>query len=229
MFLTKSDIFNDYYQESEEVYIHLEELDTYPFTSGIGINALLAQFLQNNDLFSVSKYTKNKKRKEKMDNIRKKIKTNFHKKTREVINKILKDAGSKTFFFESFPQCFIADIRLKINHDVFQIAYKDLFEYTYQISLSLNYDIEETDKDEEKIEKRKNRVENEKKITKRKYEKNLKTLEFLNSKEGSEICKLAKWEIIANMKYEQLLERFFNSLEFEMSIKKLEEKENKNY
>ena len=62
--------------------------------------------------FEVIKKTKEKQRKEKEDNIRKKIKTGFLKKLKEIINNLLKKAGSK-YTFESLPQIFIADISKK--------------------------------------------------------------------------------------------------------------------
>ena len=229
MTLTISEINPDINYFINDEKISLEEYDAYPFTNGIGINSILSKYFENNILFPVYKFNKDKKRKEKFDNIRKKIKSSFHKILKDVINSILKNAGSINYSFESFPQCFISDIRLKINHEVFQLPYKDLFEYTYQMSLNINYKKEKNGKNSEEIQKINNRIEKEKKIAKKKYEKNLKTLEFLNDEKNEEISKLANWKRIGNMKYEQLLEKFFNSLEFELSIKKLEEKKNKNY
>ena len=69
------------------------------------------------------------RRKRKEDDIRKKIKSSFHKYMRLYINKNLKKAGSK-YTFENLPQHFIADISKKINSIVMNLTYGDLFEFT---------------------------------------------------------------------------------------------------
>ena len=53
------------------------------------------------------------RRRRKEDNIRKKIKSAFHKYMRLYINNALKKAGSK-YIFETLPQHFIADITKKL-------------------------------------------------------------------------------------------------------------------
>ena len=64
---------------------------------------------------STGKKKKMKKtRKFKPDNIRKKIKTRFHKIIKNIINKNLKKVGSKKLF-DFIPQCFIGNISKKVN------------------------------------------------------------------------------------------------------------------
>ena len=80
----------------------------YPFS----MSKCLGYYSLFKTKFEVIKKTKEKQRKEKDDNIRKKIKSGFIKKLREIINNLLKKAGSK-YTFESLPQIFIADISKK--------------------------------------------------------------------------------------------------------------------
>ena len=70
------------------------------------------------------------RRNRKKDNMRKKIKSSFHKYIRLDINNNLKKAGSKNIF-EILPQHFIADISKKTNFRAIQYTYADLFKFTY--------------------------------------------------------------------------------------------------
>lgn len=221
-------LFSQESYEFNSKTISLNENETFPFTERAGIE----RFLEIMKLFDIFKENKDKKRKEKPDNIRKKIKAYVFKILKKIINKKLKDAGVKNHSFESLPQSFIADVTLKTNNEILHLSYEEIFEYSYQL---LFKDIKKrkyirknscTKVDEEKNKKR---YENNMKIAKKKYEKNNETLSFLNSYENHKICKESGWDIIGNMKFEELLRRFFNSKEFEDSIKKLEKKESKYY
>ena len=66
------------------------------------------------------------KRKFKSDDIRKKIKSRFHKTLKNIINANLKKAGSKKFF-DFLPQCFIGNISKKVNSECLELTYKELF------------------------------------------------------------------------------------------------------
>ena len=70
------------------------------------------------------------RRNRKKDNMRKKIKSSFHKYIRLDINNNLKKAGSKNIF-EILPQHFIADISKETNFRAIQYTYADLFKFTY--------------------------------------------------------------------------------------------------
>lgn len=148
-----------------------------------------------------------------MNNIRKKIKSNFHKNILIIINTQLKQAGSK-LYFQSLPQSFISDITKKSNCDVLEITYEDLFEFIHErIINGKNY------------KKDKNKAIN--KAVEKKYIKNIETLKYLEN--NPEISEKSGWSRIKNMKYEDLLNAYFKSKEFEQNIEKLEKKETKNY
>ena len=154
------------------------------------------------------------RRKRKEDNIRKKIKSAFHKYMRLYINKALKKAGSK-YIFETLPQHFIADISKKTNYRAMHMPYRKLFKFTY---LNLV-------KDKNYRRRKYNKV-----ITKAaidKYNRNKKTLEYLDS--NPEINEKSGWEKIKNSKYSDLLEEYFNSDNFKKLVEKLSQKEDKAY
>lgn len=66
-----------------------------------------------------------KSRKFKRDDMRKRIKTSFHKSMRTLLNNKLKKAGArKSFSF--LPQCFMRDISYEINHNVIKYTYLEL-------------------------------------------------------------------------------------------------------
>ena len=69
-------------------------------------------------------------RKLKPDSIRKKIKSRFHKKIRQIINNKLKEAGSK-FLFDLFPQAFITNINIEFNRPLLNITMRELFQKSF--------------------------------------------------------------------------------------------------
>ena len=147
-------------------------------------------------------------RKRKEDNIRKKIKTCAIKAIIKEINKRLIKAGSK-HTFKAFPQHFIADISRKTNYEVMQLAFRELFEYTYEKLI----------KDENYKRKKYNKTLIN--AAKEKYAKNLETLEYLDSIQ--EINLKSVWEQIKSIKYVDLLRDFFSSNDFEKSVANLKE------
>ena len=163
------------------------------------------------EIFNVTK----KKRKENGDNIRKKIKTYFHKYLRKVINTKLERAGSK-YFFETLPQIFMTDITLKTNFEVMELNYEQLLNYTY--NQEINDDISDGAKDY--IHKRKATAD-------KKYRRNIQVLEYLNR--NGKISEESGWLIIKNMKYKDLLQAYFNSNEFLESVEELSKKESIDY
>lgn len=154
-------------------------------------------------------------RKYKPDDIRKRYKSSFHGTLFKIINSQLKKAGSKNIF-KSLPQIFIIDVTLPTNHEVLEKTYEELFEYAYEKVIS-----------EMKNPNLKNYKKNLLQFALKKHEKNVKTLNYL--KANPEISKKSGWESIKNMKYTDLLLAYYNSKEFELSIEKLKQKEDKNY
>lgn len=177
----------------------------YPFSPSKG----LGNYELHNNKFDIIK-----PRKEKEDNIRKKIKANFHKKLRKIINNLLKKSGAE-FTFETLPQIFISDISKKTNFEVLNLTYEEIFDYSYQKLISEN-----------KTELLQYRIKRNE-VSLKKYHKNKKTLDYLNS--NPLISEKSGWKKIKSMKYIDLLKAYFNSDEFAQTISKLYKKENKNY
>ena len=142
-----------------------------------------------------------KKRKFKSDDIRKKIKSRFHKTLKNIINEKLKEAGSLKLF-DFLPQCFVGNISKKCNAQSFDLTYKELF--------SVNF-IKEMSKDKEF----KNTPEY------RKFLKNKEALEYLEK--NKEISKNSGFDIIKDKKYKDLLKLYFSSWEFENSLVRLKQ------
>jgi hypothetical protein len=215
----------------------------YPFTS----NKKFVNSKLNNIKFEITKKTTTiKKRKDKEDNIRKKIKSGFLKKLRNIINNLLKRSGSK-YIFESLPQHFIEDISKKTNFEVLNLTYEEIFNYSYHYTYQkiINDKQKELDKNlEKKVDKKKELDKNKEnkfdkkeeslqrkikknKVALKKYCKNKKTLDYLNSNQL--ISERSGWKRIKSMKYIDLLKAYFNSEEFEQSMDELNKKENQNY
>jgi len=148
-----------------------------------------------------------KKRKFKPDEIRKKIKSRFHKSLTNIINLKLKNAGSQEFF-GPLPQCFLCNITIELNKEVMNLTYRQLLEKDFTKHL----------KDQKSKQK----------ANKAKYDRNLKVLKYLDN--NIEISKNSGFDIISKMIYSDILNEYFSSLEFENSILKLKsEEENEDY
>ena len=143
----------------------------YPFTIKKLANSTL-----NNIKFEIIKNNNNvKKRKDKEDNIRKKIKSVFLKKLRNIINNLLKNSGSK-YTFESLPLHFIEDISKKTNFEVMNLTYEEIFNYTYHYTYQkiindekkeLEINIENKIDNKKELDKnKKNKVNNKKELDK---------------------------------------------------------------
>ena len=141
------------------------------------------------------------KRKYKPDDIRKKIKARFHKSIKNIINENLRQAGSK-YLFSFLPQIFISSIARDKNHQVLNLSYREIIEKDFISNI------------DEKKYKNKN-------VDLAKYKNNLNVLEYLD--QNPEICEKSGFDIISNMKYSDLLDEYFKSVEFEKAIKKLQE------
>ena len=148
------------------------------------------------------------KRKYKPDDIRKKIKSRFHKSIKNIINENLRKAGSKKLF-TFLPQVFISSIARQTNRYVLNMSFREILQQNFV-----------NDLDEKKYKN--------KKIDLAKYKKNLSVLEYLDN--NPEISKNSGFDIISEMKYCDLLEEYFKSNEFERAIFKLkEENEDEDY
>lgn len=140
------------------------------------------------------------KRRYAPDDIRKKIKSKFHKSIKNIINLKLKRAGSsKLFVF--FPQNFVSNITVKLN--------KMALNYTYEELIKTNLA-------SELFKFKANSVD----ISKHYF--NLEVLNYLD--ENPLINELSSFNIIRKMKYKALLKAFFISKEFENSIIELNQK-----
>ena len=142
-----------------------------------------------------------KSRKFKSDDIRKKIKSRFHKTLKNIINENLKKAGSKELF-DFFPQCFLGNVTRKANSKYIDLTYKEL--------LSTNF-----------LNEFKKEGNSDDKSSKSKFNKNIKILEYL--KKNPNISKKSGFDLIKNMKYKDILNNYFNSKQFEDSIIQLKE------
>ena len=149
-----------------------------------------------------------KKRKFKSDDIRKKIKSRFHKTIKNIINENLKKAGSKELF-DFLPQSFVSNISKGKNKEVMNLTYKQILEtdFTKEIGNLNNH---------QKI------------IDLKKFENNLKVLNYL--KNNPSISINSGFEFFSKMTYAEILREYFASKEFEESIIKLKlEEDNEDY
>jgi len=149
-----------------------------------------------------------KNRKYKSDDMRKKIKSRFHKTLKNIINENLKKAGSQKLF-DFLPQCFIGNVSKRTNNYCLDLTYKELLltdfvsEYTKDSYPNKNVDY-------------------------KKYLKNKEVMKYLE--DNPEICRKSGFDIIMNKKYKELLNIYFSSAEFEDSIIRLKkENETKEY
>ena len=139
-----------------------------------------------------------KKRKYKSDDIRKKIKSRFHKTFKNIINSNLKKAGSKKLF-DFLPQCFIGNVSKKTNFYCLELTFKEILLTDFISEYSDKYP--------------------NKNVDYKKYEKNKEVIQYLEK--HPEISKKSGFDIIKNKKYKDLLNIYFNSSEFEDSVFRL--------
>lgn len=202
----------------------------FPFTKGIGLNETLKsigltvidnssskadnptqssnQVFKGNKFKTTNYYTdekgkkkrKKKKRKCKPDDIRKKIKSRFHKTLKNIINTKLKQAGSNKLF-NFLPQSFIKNITIKLNSESLVLTYEKLLEKDYSSDIFPKAD-------------------------RNKYSENLAVLKYL--KDNPEISEMSEFNKIKNMKYMDILSAYFSSHEFEQTIVELYNKKETN-
>ena len=141
-----------------------------------------------------------KQRKFKSDDIRKKIKVNFHKELKNIINRNLKNAGSE-LLLSFLPQSFSSNISKKLNHKYMTSTYEEI--------LSLDFT---------KFQLKVRNLE----IEQKQYIKNLNLLKYLE--DNPQISKNSGFDSIKKMKYRDLLKAYFESKEFESTITQLRNK-----
>jgi len=142
-----------------------------------------------------------RERKYKSDDIRKKIKVKFHKTIKNIINKNLKEVGSKKLF-KFLPQIFMGNISQKFNYKYLEYSYKDLLLTDFSSLFQNEY--------------------KNKKIDFNNYINNKHTIEYLE--ENEEISINSGFYFIKDMKYKDMLEAYFSSKQFENSISELKNK-----
>ena len=118
----------------------------------------------------------------------------------------MKKAGSNELF-SFIPQFFIGNISKKFNNQYMNATYEEL--------LSINF----ADFQKEYFNKE---------CDYKQWEKNKKTLEYLNN--NPEISEISGFDKVKKMKYKDIINAYFSSTEFENSIEQLKkEKESDEY
>ena len=159
-------------------------------------------FKINCDLITPNKKLKKikKRRKLKSDDIRKKIKTIFHKSLKNNINRNLKKAGSQELL-GFLPQSFMSNISKEFNKKYMSLTYEELLSIDFTQNKGNSKDLE---------------------INKKPFIKNQILLQYLEN--NPEISKISGFDILKNMKYRDILQLYFSSEEFENSIIQLKNK-----
>ena len=174
--------------------------ECFPFTSKNNINDICSRFK-----FSCTKYSldngKKKKvkksRKFKSDFILRKIKSRFHKTLKNLLNKYLKEAGSK-YLCGFFPQCFICNITKKYNSKYMEFTYKELLTTNFLEEIKDKKSYKNYDIDLKQIKNNINFV--------------------LYLEKNPKISEKSGFELIKNKKYKDILKQYFASSEFESSL-----------
>ena len=162
---------------------------------------------ENIQLIGKKRKAAKKKRREKPDDIRKKLKSRFHKLLKKRLNLLLRKAGSKKEF-DFMPQSFVSIIAIEPNKEVMNMKFKDLLRKNFV-------------QDYNKFTYHKPEVDN------KKFQKNLETLDYLDK--NNEIKEKSKFDVIGEMKYRELLDEFFYSKEFENTVCELQKFEKIDY
>lgn len=208
-----------YKKKNKNIQNICKEDECFPFKSGKGLIKFVNKeldkdnnnkkgenvknlFKTNSFLIDSKKKPKKikKRRKLKSDDIRKKIKTQFHKALKNIINRNLKESNSEELF-GFLPQTFIGNISKEFNKKYMNITYKEL--------LCIDF----TKNKEDCINSN---------INKKQVIKNQNFLKYLEN--NPEISKKSGFDIIKNKKYRELLQLYFLSEEFENNIIQLKNK-----
>ena len=147
-----------------------------------------------------------RQRKFKSDDLRKKIKANFHKTLKDIINEKLKNAGAVELF-SFLPHSFLVNITKMFNKQFMNTTYAEIIatDFTQGQLKCINQSSD-----------------------KKNFFKNERILKYLEN--NPDISKKSGFDIIKNMKYKDLLRSYFSSNEFENSVLQLKNKnENDEY
>ena len=147
---------------------------------------------------------KKQKRKYNSDNIRRKIKSRFHKSLKNTLNKMLKYSGSN-YFFDYLPQSFITNVTKARNKKILNMTFEDFFSQDF-----CEFADNDTEKNSEKWTAGKNVIT---KI----------------EQEDENIREKSNYNVYKKMKYYQIYNEYLRSKEFEEDIIKIEKKEGKEY
>ena len=142
-----------------------------------------------------------KVRKYKPDDIRKKIKSRFHKTLKNIINYKLCKAGSKKLF-DFLPQSFICNIAKEKNRRLLNLSYYELIKIDFSKEIEPSKFIKKS-------------------VDEAKFKNNIGVLKYLDL--HPEISKKSGFDVISKMKYIDILNEYFSSAEFKYSIISLKE------
>lgn len=149
-----------------------------------------------------------KRRKQNSDNIRKKIKSRFLKSLKKVINKNLKNSGSK-YFFSCFPQSFTCNPNKEPNRVYLDMTLRQIY--------LTKFGCEKSDENYEANLKN--------------YKLNKFVLNYLEDKNNKKISVKSHFNVIKNKKLSEIYKEYITSKEFgkEISSLKYDEKELDSY
>lgn len=142
-------------------------------------------------------------KKENSYDLRKKIKSGFHKNLKDTFNENLLLVKA-LYKLDYFPQKFITNVNRKGNIGIINMKLEELLRNNFNVGSEFKQSIFE------------------------KYKNNLKVLEFLENNKYNTNPKF-KFVAIKNMTYRQLYEEYLRSKEFEKEIANLKEKESEFY
>lgn len=180
--------------------------------------------LSNNNIFRVLHYENIKKkekikRKQRSDEIRKKIKSRFLKSLKNRMNENLIRVNSEKLF-DFLPQCFICSINKKrnnksiLNMTIKELMSTDFFEIYNKNNTNNIHDIKNMFQEKNCSEC----------PDKKKYQNNCEVIKYLEKNDY--ICKNSNFDVIGNMTFSKLFNEYLESKEFEEDIIKLKIIEN---
>ena len=178
---------------------------------------------------NIKKETLARKRKEKPDDLRKKIKARFLKALRVAINEKLKKAKSEKEF-DFLPQCFVCAITKQKNDiSILNMTLKELMSTDFFTKYNLNLDKNKNLKEEKKTENFLKKKRNKTCPDINKYKRNVDVIKYLEN--NKQINEKANFEVISKMKFFEIFEEYLSSKEFEEDIYKLkkDDKEDQDY
>ena len=203
------------FSKSTSMYIHTFFMDNdflnymkYKFTPNeVDINdkEALITYIINTKKTLLKRKMYPKPRKFKPDDIRKKIKSSFHKVLKSRVNQLLLSSGSK-MVFDCLPQCFICNISKEMNKNVMNMEFIQL------LSTDFTKGMKESKK---------------KSIDYKKYKNNLEVIQYLIA--HPTIASQSGFNFLAKRTYANIMEEYFTSEEFNAAVKKLKGKESDIY